>query len=279
MTPAGSPGCRCSTARPSARRRPPAEPPGPPAAVGPGGRADASPEALRQLSVPVLIAGFIAITALELGRRLASPLIKLCVADRGTPARDHHIGRRSCASGARRGRGCRSIAPRACSGWPGWRQRGRSPRAGRCGRPRAAVVTVTTSTAAQTAVRRIWPRGGASRRGSLVAELLLPCGSALRLGAVDGEDRQPAVVRRLRPHRLREPAARGHDAPHRRRRELVLFRRGIEPGSGSGRSRAASSRWTRRSTRRRSARPGRRPGCWSSRATSSACTRGSRPRS
>ena len=62
-----------------ARPGPAAEPPGPAAPLGPRGRADAAPEALHQPSVIVLICGAIAITALELGAGLGSPLVKLCV--------------------------------------------------------------------------------------------------------------------------------------------------------------------------------------------------------
>ena len=96
------------------------------------------------------------------------------------------------------------------------------------------------------------------------------CGATLRFGEVAGEDR----------HRLSCPAC-GHIAyvnprlvvttlPITDAGEIVLLRRGIEPGRRArGRSRAASSRSTRPSTRRPSARPGRRPGCSSSRARSS----------
>ena len=66
---------------PGARRlEPPAEPPGPAAALRPGDRPDAPPAPLRHaVSVAVLICGAIAITALELGVPLGSPLVKLCV--------------------------------------------------------------------------------------------------------------------------------------------------------------------------------------------------------
>ena len=47
-------------------------------------------------SVTVLICGAIAITALELGAPLGSPLVKLCVAHR-RPAPGHHDGRRDRA--------------------------------------------------------------------------------------------------------------------------------------------------------------------------------------
>ena len=72
------------------------------------------------LSVPVLICGAIAITALELGASLGSPLVKLCVAHRVRRCSSSRRPTRSCASGARPGRGCRSTAARACSGSPGW---------------------------------------------------------------------------------------------------------------------------------------------------------------
>jgi len=72
------------------------------------------------LSVIVLICGAIAITALELGAGLGSPLVKLCVVI-AAPLLVVTTADASCASGVRPGRGCRSIGPRAYSGWPGSR--------------------------------------------------------------------------------------------------------------------------------------------------------------
>ena len=60
--------------------------------------------------MPVLILGAIAITALELGAPLGSPLVKLCVLDRSAAPRRHDRRRASSGSGDRPGRGCRSIA-------------------------------------------------------------------------------------------------------------------------------------------------------------------------
>ena len=158
-------------------------------------------------------------------------------------------------------------------------------RAGRAGRRRVAVLVADVAVMdelrprARTAGRSDLPSG--ARRPALdgrVAQLLLAlrCRRS-RFGAVDGEDRERLVVRGVRPHRLRQPAARRHDAPdHRRRRDRPDPARHRAGRRARGPSRAASSRSTRRSTRRRSARPARRPGCSSSRARSSASTRGSR---
>ena len=119
-TRAGNRACRSSTARPCrAAGVPAAEPPGPAAAVRAGGRPDAAPAALHQLlSVIVLICGAIAITALELGAPLGSPLVKLCVLI-AAPLLVVTTADASSASGARPGRGCRSIGRRAGSGSPG----------------------------------------------------------------------------------------------------------------------------------------------------------------
>ena len=82
MTSAGSRACRSSTGRPC---RQPARPPARPACSGlpPRSVPEVAPTPLQRhyvlLSIPVLIAGTIAITALELGASPVSPLVKLCV--------------------------------------------------------------------------------------------------------------------------------------------------------------------------------------------------------
>ena len=98
-TSAGSPGCRSSTGRPVARRRPRRPSTLPPSLQGlpPRSVPEVAPTPLQHhyvlLSVPVLICGAIAITALELGASLGSPLVKLCVLIARAAAR-HHDGRR-----------------------------------------------------------------------------------------------------------------------------------------------------------------------------------------
>ena len=59
------------------------------------------------------------------------------------------------------------------------------------------------------------------------------CGGALRFGEVARRAPPSTGVRRLRPHRLRQPAPRRDGVPgHRRRASSILLRRGIEPGLG-----------------------------------------------
>jgi hypothetical protein len=76
MTPATSRECRCWTARP--RRRPL-----PGATETPRSVPEARPTPLQKhyvlLSAPALVLGTVAITALEMGAALGSPLVKLCV--------------------------------------------------------------------------------------------------------------------------------------------------------------------------------------------------------
>ena len=128
-TSAGNPGCRSSTARRGAE---PGRGPGdrsrlPPSLQGlpPRSVPEVAPTPLQphyiNLSVVVLICGAIAITALELGASLGSPLVKLCVLIAAPLLVAHDRRRGRCASGARPGRGCRSTGRRACSASPGSR--------------------------------------------------------------------------------------------------------------------------------------------------------------
>jgi ribosomal protein S27AE len=102
------------------------------------------------------------------------------------------------------------------------------------------------------------------------------CGSRLRYGAVEGEHRERLVCDTCGHIVYVNPRLVVTAFPVTDDGELVLLRRGIEPGYGTWAQPAGSSRSTRRSTRARSARPSRRPACSSSLARSSGCTRGSR---
>ena len=129
MTSAGSRGCRSSIGRrrDRARRRSGARDPLPPSLQGlpPRSVPEVAPTPLQRhyinLSVVVLICGAIAITALELGVPLGSPLVKLCVVIAAPLLVVTTADAPSCGSGARPGRGCRSIAARASSASPGSR--------------------------------------------------------------------------------------------------------------------------------------------------------------
>ena len=230
------------------------------------------------LSVIVLICGAIAITALELGAPLGSPLVKLCVV---SPRRSScHHGRRDRPDLAL-GVGLDAGRPDEgrCSAWPG------SPSACRARGPASWPARSSSC----------WPDGRRSSAGRdgrstdlavrprrpgldrLDPQLLL----ALRLAAALRRRSRARTASgspaRLRPHRLRQPAARGDDLPdHRRRRD--------RPDPARDRARHGRVGAARRLPRGRRDRPpgrdprdaGRRPGCSSSRARSSGSTRGSR---
>ena len=209
------------------------------------------------LSVPVLIAGLIAITALNLGARLGDPLIKLCVLIAApllvitTSDAIVRIWRSAWAwMPVDRGKGLFRLAWVAVS--VVGLARARRSRASSCCSPDGRG--------------RLRPRAGRPLDGSrlrqgrpdvdrAVPELLLELRHCAEPRRHRRRGPRPSVVRRLRPHRLRQSATRGHDAPdHRRRPSWSCCAGASSRAAAHGRSRAASSRSTRRSTRQRSAR-------------------------
>ena len=94
------------------------------------------------LSVIVLICGAIAITALELGVPLGSPLVKLCVLV-AAPLLVVTTADASCGSGARPGRGCPSTAAKGLFrlAWVAVSLIGLARARGRCGDRAPGLVT------------------------------------------------------------------------------------------------------------------------------------------
>ena len=152
------------------------------------------------LSVPVLIAGTIAITALELGASPRQPARQAVRPHRARRCSSSRPPTRSCGSGDRPGRGCRrsrqgpvpaglgggqpgrararSSAPRRSSSWPGERRAVTTTVPARSGRPldRPAVRPRRPVVARRFAQLLLALRGGAAlrrgpRRGSRPARL------------------------------------------------------------------------------------------------------------
>ena len=187
------------------------------------------------LSVPVLILGAIAITALELGAPLGSPLVKLCVRRSPRRSSSSRPPTRPSGSGDRPGHGCRSIAARGCSGSPGSPSRSSAwPRSS----PRRSLVDPAHDRARfdrgpDARSTDIPSGGGVPTLARLVAELLHPLRGGLEFGAVEGEDRDRLACGSCGYVAYVNPRLVVTTIPVNDAGEVVLLRRGIEPGRGS----------------------------------------------
>ena len=231
---------------PATERRPTddaaAEPPGPAAALGAGGRPDAAPAPLHQLlSVIVLICGAIAITALELGVAARQPAGQAVRPGRRAAPRpdDRRRGRPDLALGlgVDAGRSRQGPVPAGL----GRRQRHRPRRAGRrrARRPAGMVSRVdpgdaTSSRAAPTAAPTdIASGGGVPPWLAASLNFCSRCGAPLPFG--DDRRARTATGWPARPAATSPTSTRGWSSRPSRSPttgEIVLIRRGIEPGHG-----------------------------------------------
>ena len=235
-TSAGNPGCRSSIGSRCARRRAPRSGRRPCPRASRASRPAPSRRSPRPrsssttslLSVPVLISGAIAITALELGASLGQPARQAVRADRRAAAR-HHDGRRGRAHlavglGVDAGRPRQGPVPARLGGRQP-RRAGRARRRVRPGHPRVTAAGRDGHRAARARPGRALDRPALGRRRPAlargVAQLLLALrGAAGRSAAVPDEDRDRLACPACGHIAYVNPAPGGHDVPdHGRRRD------------------------------------------------------------